>query len=63
VFTVAGTRARLADQLEDYAGASEARLVQEHIRQMITQREENIRDVFRHVLEEGTRRPPGPGVG
>ena len=46
------TRFRLQEMLNGYEGASDARLVQEHVRLLIQQREENIRNIYQQILND-----------
>ena len=45
-------RFRVKDSLNGYEGASDAHLVQEHVRLVIEQREENIRNIYHQILND-----------
>jgi uncharacterized protein (DUF433 family) len=48
---VEGTRTRVVDALQGYAGASDAHLVREHLRLIAAQRAECLRAVFREIAK------------
>jgi hypothetical protein len=51
-FVVRGSRARTLDHLEGYEGASDAKLVREHVRLVIEQREQSIRQLYAQILTD-----------
>ena len=51
-FVVWGARTRTLDHLEGYDGASDARLVREHVRLVIEQREQSILRLYRKILTD-----------